>query len=269
MNPGDVDLPATFSLAVPAYSRLTERISPVDELTTTRDRFERALRWYPLEWRRRNAQVVIGILRDQADARGADRPGFADRAALAIGGMRERVVAPEPFTRLGMVSLVLLAALSVFYFAVIAWAPGLGYLGTFGPFTNASVIAGFIFVATLGLAIARHPQAARVFALVGIAVEISVGILSSTFTWLGPSWGTVALFVGLATVAAFPPHGLWQAVTSIGALVLLVAALTFVPTAWPYFVLFAPAAIVTVTVVTAALAAGAVFVAVRLRRFRP
>ena len=267
MMPGDVNLPPTSSLAVPLVAPFeTNRPAAIHpNAGDADDNFARALRWYSAAWRERNAVVVIGILRDQADERGASRPTLADRFALAVGGLRERFLSPEPFPRLALVSFGLLTALSLFYF-VITWSPGIAYAGTFGPFANPSVIAGFIFVSAFALAIAKRPLVARLFVLIGISVELSIGIVSNSLLWLGPSWTAVSMFVGLALIAAFPPRGFWPTFASAIALLLFVSVLTFAINTWSYLTLFSPVIVVGVALVAMAAVGGSFFVAMRLRR---
>lgn len=268
MSTGDATQLPTSWVTIPLTATSARPVVASAESSTGNEddhRFARALRWYSSAWRERNAAVVIGILRDQADERGAVEPAFADRVALAVGGLRERFLSPEPFPRLAMVSFGLLALLSFWYFAT-TWAPGISYPGTFGPFANPSVIAGFVFVAAFALAIARRALVARLFVLVGIAVEISVGIVSNSQLWLGPSWTAVALFVGLALIAAFPPRGFWPTFASAVALVIFVVVLTFVLNTWSYAALFSPIIVVGILAVAVALVGGSLTVAVRLRR---
>ena len=275
MNPGDVDLPRTFSVAVPflpvAASGSMNGILRDESLADVRHDqlrdadFHKMLRWYPSAWRERNSAAVVSILLDQAEALGRDRPGAADRLALALGGIWERFVAPARLSRGAVVALALNAAFSVFYFVFIAWGPGIEFAGTVGPFTNPSVIAGTLFVFALGFAVAGRGRTARLLSGLGIAVVVAVGILSQTFTWLGPSWSTVAIFAGFAFFAVFPPQSPRRTFWTIAALSSLVAVLTVVPIAWAGLIAYRPAILAAEIVLSAGIVAFGVRIITRLR----
>jgi len=270
VNPGDVNLPRTFSLVVPTaatHSAASVPERPVVGADTRTARFERLLRWYPAEWRKANGAAVVGILLDQADDRGSDRPGIGDSLALAVGGLRESFVAPGRVSRISFGSLTALALLCAFYFGVITWAPGIEFAGTVGPFTNPSIAAGILFVAAFAAALARRAPVSRVLAVVGTGVEVAVGILSEIYGWLGPGWTAVMLFVGLAFFAAFPPQGVRATLWSAFGLVAVVVLVTFVPVVWSAEGL-RPVTAGVGFIVLSAITAGGIFVDRRLRRFR-
>lgn len=50
--------------------------------------YERALRWYPMDWRREHGPALVADLMDQDDARGRQRLAVGDRFSLAIHGLK-------------------------------------------------------------------------------------------------------------------------------------------------------------------------------------
>ncbi len=170
------------------------------------ERYRRMLRWYPADWRAEHEAVVVGILLDQADARGDVRPRLGDRLALAIGGLRHRFGVAEGRRAAVMVPLVLAVAFLLFYVSVIAWSPGVVYPGALGPFSNPTVIVAGLFVVALAAAATGRNAAARWIALGAVGTQSFLSLLAALFGWLGPSLPTTVLIVGFGVIAALP----WQ-----------------------------------------------------------
>lgn len=170
------------------------------------ERYRRMLRWYPADWRAEHEAVVVGILLDQADARGDARPRISDRLALTIGGLRHRFGLAEGRRAAVMVPLVLAVAFLLFYVSVITWSPGVAYPGALGPFSNPTVIVAGLFVVALAAAATGRNAAARWIALAAVATQICLSLLAALFGWLGPSLPTTVLIVGFGVIAVLPWH---------------------------------------------------------------
>jgi hypothetical protein len=212
LRPENIKLPAnTVSISIPLDAA-----------------YERLLRWYPAQWRRENGPAMVGALLDQADADNRSVPSFSDRVSLTVGGIRQRLLLGVHTSGLRLIPLAAAAALSVFYL-FITWSPGLSYPGTLGPFSNPSVIAAVLLIVAFPLALFARTRAAQALTLAAVAVEIVVGILSARENWFGPSWTTVALFVGLALLGMGPARSRRVLVLGLLAIVGVVAAAIFGP----------------------------------------
>ncbi|MGM1029977.1 MAG: hypothetical protein ACQEWM_08925 [Actinomycetota bacterium] len=53
--------------------------------------FRRLLRWYPADWRAQHGEVLLGMLADEADARGASRPSAGQAWSLRVHGVGQRL----------------------------------------------------------------------------------------------------------------------------------------------------------------------------------
>lgn len=52
--------------------------------------YTKLIRWYPRAWREENGEVFLGMLEDDAAARGATKPGFAEAWSIRGHGLAER-----------------------------------------------------------------------------------------------------------------------------------------------------------------------------------
>lgn len=52
--------------------------------------YQSLLRWYPKAWREENGAVFLGMLEDDATARGAAKPGVAEAWSIRVHGLAER-----------------------------------------------------------------------------------------------------------------------------------------------------------------------------------
>lgn len=52
--------------------------------------YSKLLRWYPKAWREENGDVFLGMLEDDAAARGATKPGFSEAWSIRVHGLAER-----------------------------------------------------------------------------------------------------------------------------------------------------------------------------------
>jgi hypothetical protein len=176
---------------------------------------------YPAAWRKKNEEAIVAVLMDEDDAEGRVASTLSSRLALIAAGLYERFIAPERLSRVGLGALFLAVVYSVWYLGVITWAPGITYPGTFGPFSNPSVIVGGMLVVALVLALLSRGRTARFIALLSVPAIILIGILSSVHSWLGPSVPAVVIFAGLSLAAASPLRSASDAGRVAGALVLV------------------------------------------------
>jgi hypothetical protein len=160
-------------------------------------RYRRLLRWYPRQWRDRNADAIVGILLDQAESKARITPTATEGASLMLGGLRERFARAQHPSALTIVAHACALAFSVWYLAVIAWAPDITYPGTVGSFTNPAVVTAALLAIALALAVARQPLLARVFSAAAALTAMVIFVLAVALGWLGPGPVPTALFVGL------------------------------------------------------------------------
>ncbi|WP_104170628.1 hypothetical protein [Cryobacterium sp. M23] len=195
-------------------------------MNDTRDsQYRKLVRWYPPAWRERNEEAIVAVLMDEDDAEGRVGPTLSSRLALIAAGLYERFIAPERLSRVGLGALVLSVVFSVWYLGVITWAPSITYSGTFGPFSNPSVIVGGMLVVALILALFSRGRTARFIALLSVPAIILIGILSSVHSWLGPSVPAVVIFAGLSLAASSPLRSASDAGRVAGAFVLVLVGL--------------------------------------------
>ena len=216
MRPEDINLPATTSISIPlgvAYDRM--------------------LRFYPPEWRAQNGPAMVGALLDQAEDEQRERPNLSDRVSLAVGGIHQTLLSTGTGSRWTLLPLGAAAALSAFYFS-ITWSPGITYPGTLGPFANPSVIAGALVIIAFGFAVFSRYRTARILSLAAIVLEIVFGVISARENWLGPSWETVVLFVGLTALGLGPVRRVKTALLGLGAVFALVVGMIFAPRLWEF-----------------------------------
>lgn len=185
-------------------------------------RYRKLVRWYPSAWRERNEEAIVAVLMDEDDAEGRLAPTWSNRLALMATGLHERFIAPERLSRFGLGALIVAVLFSAWYLGVIAWAPGITYAGTFGPFSNPSVIVGGILVVALVLALFSRGRTARFVALLSVPVMILIGVLSSIHSWLGPGVPAVVIFVGLGLMAASPLRSVGDAWRVVGSFLLVI-----------------------------------------------
>jgi hypothetical protein len=183
-----------------------------------RSQYQRLLRWYPREWRRRNEAIVLGTLLDEAQEAGRDHPTAGDRRSLVLGGVVARL---NGSGRRSLVSASALAAGSVFalfYGGLIGWDPVHHYAGYLGPFTNPLVIAGALLIAAFVLAMVRLMGAAHVLAIASAVTSLIVGLLAWQNSWLGPSLSPVVLLAGLALLSLSRSNGVWRTLRWLAAI---------------------------------------------------
>lgn len=138
--------------------------------------YRRLLRSYPRQWRDANAAVLLGVLMDSAEARGAVRPTIREQANLVSHGLAERFrVASSLATRSLIASVALGGGLGyTFVYAVL-------YGWVRADFYNGTAIAGPMWflpawLLLVAAAITRQPtiRAAAVLAVIAVAIAVPV-----------------------------------------------------------------------------------------------
>jgi hypothetical protein len=177
-----------------------------------RDEYRRLLRWYPLQWRRRNEEIMIGTLLDQAQEAGREHPNSDDRRSLMLGGLRARAVGSGKRSLVGTGALGIGVVFSLIYLSLISWDPAHHFLGYVGPFTNPSVITGALLTASFLLSLFRMNGVSNLLALTSAASSALIGLLAWQNGWLGPGPPAVVLFAGFALVGVSGANGIFRAI---------------------------------------------------------
>lgn len=185
-------------------------------------RYRKLVRWYPSDWRKRNGEALVSVLLDEDDAQGHVAPTLLSSLTVVAAGLHERFIAPERLNRVGLAAQVVAAVFSVWYLAVIAWAPGITSAGTIGPFSNPSAIIGAMLTSGLVCALLGRGRTARLVAMLSVPVTILIGILSASHSWLGPGLPAVVIFAGLGLMAGLQLRSTVDVGRVLGALFLLV-----------------------------------------------
>ncbi|WP_146084365.1 NAD(P)(+) transhydrogenase (Re/Si-specific) subunit beta [Rathayibacter sp. AY1F6] len=176
--------------------------------------YRRSLRWYPSEWRERNAESAISAYLDRDDALGRFGPSRVDRATPAWSGVLETAVAPFRRARLPTTATgITFAIAAVLYiavldvparFALLAARTGnvatiaLGWSGAVA-FVGVIVAIGWIVAAAIALR-----RGHRVASLALIAVACGASVTTYLLSWpkvqvFTPT--TLALIVLIAATA--------------------------------------------------------------------
>jgi hypothetical protein len=193
-----------------------------------REEYRRLLRWYPRAWRRRNEEVMIGTLLEDAHGEGRDHPTPTDRRSLFRGGLLARATGSGNRSLVGVIALAAGTAFSIFYLSFISWDPVHHFAGYVGPFTNPSIVIGALLAVALAAALLRLTGLAHVFACAAAAASVVIGLLALHFLWLGPSVATIVLFVGFALLGLTGIDGIGRAIRLLAALASLAFAADFV-----------------------------------------
>jgi hypothetical protein len=199
-----------------------------DSSTDLREEYRRLLRWYPSAWRRRNEEVMIGTLLEDAHEAGRSHPTRADRRSLVLGGLVARATGSGKRSLVGVIALAAGTAFSTFYVSFIGWDPAHHYAGYLGPFTNPSIVIGLLLAVALVFALIRMTGLAHLFAFAAAGASVVIGLLAWRYSWLGPSLATIILFTGFAALGLAGMNGLGRAVRLLAAVALLGFAGSFV-----------------------------------------
>lgn len=180
-------------------------------------RYERLLRWYPAEWQRANAAVVLDTLEENADRLGQSRPTIGEAWSLRAHGLAERA-SPALITIAAALGLLLnIGSVIVLLSGAVTddpWQTGLRFTAQFGGAFLITAAAGAILlrrgriVAELALAALVLSAVAWALGAVALAAwgvgfdEADAGTSRSLFSdavpiFAGSAWllGTCALFL--------------------------------------------------------------------------
>lgn len=277
MNPEDVALPPHQSISIPLgasvsgidRTRMPRVIRPaavVDEASSLSIEYRKLMRWYPAAWRVKNEDAMLGVLLDQADNEHHGAPTRSERASIIRAGIAQRFGLPVRGQRLRLAPLSVGVVLSVFYAAVIIWAPTTHYVGSVGPFSNPSILTCILLVLAFLAALLMRGKTASTLALTAVGVEIAIGILSSVFHWQGPSWTAVALFAGIGILSGASFRQGWS--LTVGTLLVTAIAATTVIIEWVTAALgqFTTASLIAAIVTVLVFSVAGLLTARRIRR---
>ncbi len=255
-------------------------------------RYRAALRWYPRAWRAENADAIVGVMLDQADADGRTTPLPGELRNLAASGMSRRLerVAPQVVRdRVAAIALAIGTGHALIMFVAGEWAPfattgpATGWTlpdGTefreystagFGPFASAMVIVYALWVVASALVLLRLSRIAIVPLLLTVPVLGWIrSIRSEDIASLQPQTFMLIVIGGLAVLATIgrPARVSQLRIVAIAAAFLYVgmlASLAFSsstpifdgrlsPQSAPVWVLFAPVFALVLVLAGAALA---------------
>lgn len=179
-------------------------------------RYRAALRWYPRTWRAANADAIVGVMLDQAEAEGRSVPARGELRDLASAGLSSRLeqLAPRSVRdRVALIALALGAAASLLSFVLTEWAPlapretvhftdGGFYippLPQFGPFFSGAVVIYIAWLLALVAILARQ----RGLSVVLLAATLPYSVVLYVFrpeAWAQhqPQAGALVILAGLA-----------------------------------------------------------------------
>lgn len=214
--------------------------------------FDRALAWYPQPWRERYAAEALGVLLDQAESEGRQRPTIGERFDLAWHGALERLRSVRLWPagavrdRAAAVSLGAGAMFAVMMFLLVEWNPKASEphaelafgsdIAWFGPFASPAVVLYAVWFAALVLALLGAQRAARIAVASTIPVAVAVRMLGDAGEmWLRPSWTTLGILMLLAAIATLGRVGhdrrsaAWVAISAVATLAFCAVPLALRP----------------------------------------
>lgn len=211
------------------------------------------LRWYPKQWRERNAEAVTGILADIAADHGGTLPRD-ERRALVRGGIRERYRVAFHGRRLRYAALVMATVFGAWYSAVITWSPDTwqDFAGAALGFSNTGFVSAALAAAGL---IAFSLTFARVGAVLAAAAALwmlGLGAIADMSGWLGPGPIPMIIMCGLCIVAA----GLFRTSAAAAVALGLTPILAAIPIGYSALTVLTTGAPFPATIAAAAIAGG-------------
>jgi hypothetical protein len=217
-------------------------------------RYRAALRWYPRSWRAANADAIVGVMLDQAEAEGRVVPSRGELRDLAGSAIRTRIesVAPRAVRdRVAAVALAIGTAYALVMLIGAEWAPfatsgpanqwmlpddGSSWREPssvgFGPFASALVIVYALWIVAFVLVLLRLARAATALLLLTIPVLGWVrGVRLDDIAVLQPTTFVMILTALIAVLASVGrPARVGRAVLPL--LVGVVVALALVVMTW-------------------------------------
>ncbi|QEE60334.1 hypothetical protein FVA74_01200 [Salinibacterium sp. dk2585] len=173
-------------------------------------RYRRALRWYPAQWRARHEEVVLSTLLDGADAEGRATPGRGELLNLAVTGLAARASGLLPLAVRDMIATVSLATgtvLAITFLFVYSWAPWvtepIAGGSAFGPFRDPGVLVYGLWPFAYVLFLLRRRVAMRW--MLGVAAIAAPLLRAANWVqgdvWSGPMTTTLGVLMMLAVGA--------------------------------------------------------------------
>lgn len=177
--------------------------------------YRRAMQWYPHRWREENADALVALMLEVADAEGRTSPSAADLRNLRVNGLRARFA---PLARLfpanardraSGIALGFGLGMALTVLVIQEWAPWARPLWetyavpNVGPFHGWGGVLYSAWVVASVLALARLNTAARIVLLATIPFSILlVAVGPFDDAWFRPTTLALAVLGGFALVAA-------------------------------------------------------------------
>jgi hypothetical protein len=187
-------------------------------------RYRAALRWYPRAWRAENADAIVGVMLDQAEAEGRTAPARGELRNLLSSGVGQRVerYAPQDVRdRVATIALAIGVAYSLIMFVLSEWAPfatsgpsndwmlptGPAYRAPssigFGPFASVMVIVFAMWIVAFALVLLRFSRSATAVLLLTAPLLFWVrSVRSDDIGAMQPTTAALILIGALAALAS-------------------------------------------------------------------
>jgi len=184
-------------------------------VSTLENAYRRAMQWYPHRWREENADALVALMLEVADAEGRTSASAADLRNLRVNGLRARFA---PLARLfpanardraSGIALGLGLGMALTVLVIQEWAPWARPMWeaesapTVGPFHGWGGVLYCAWVAAAVFALARLNTVARLLLMATIpfsVVLVAVGPYDDG--WFRPTTLALAVLGGFALVAA-------------------------------------------------------------------
>jgi hypothetical protein len=184
-------------------------------MSVLEERYRAALKWYPVSWRAKNEDAMIGTLLDTAEGEGRTKPRPLDVANLAVHGIGNRlrlipsVIPSSVRDRASTAALGLGAAIAVAAAMQLESSPnryvelfGSQY-ATFGPVSSPAIFVYGAWVAAFSTAVVGGTRAARWIALATFPLSVGArAFADANDMMLRPTWSFLGLLLLLALLVA-------------------------------------------------------------------
>jgi hypothetical protein len=165
--------------------------------------YRRALRWYPIDWRNRNEDVVVGTLKDVAEEEGRSRPAAGELANLRLTGIAAhlnglgRTIPAAVRDRAASVALGLGAAIAgggIVQNFTNSYTPGYPAIGGAG---NLGFVFFAVWIAAFITALFGLRRAMIVLLATSIPVSIGMALLSQALGMYDHTHSMTMFFLAL------------------------------------------------------------------------
>lgn len=184
-------------------------------MTTLEARYRAALRFYPLSWRIKNEEAVMGTLLDTAEGEGREAPRPFELANLTAHGILQRlrlvptVVPSSVRDRASTAALAIGAAIALAATMQLESYPNRwdeffpGEYATFGPFASPAIVVYAVWGVAFFASVAGFTTVTRWLALATIPLSfIAREVADASEMILRPTWSFLGLLVLLASLVA-------------------------------------------------------------------